>query len=53
MIRVDIDGDKAAKADEWPMGARLRGIAQGPGGAVYLLEDGPGGRLLRLDPTRR
>ena len=53
LIRVDIDGDKAAKADEWPMGARLRGIAQGPGGAVYLLEDGPDGRLLRLDPTRR
>lgn len=50
LIRVDIDGDKATKAEEWPMGARMRGIAQGPDGAVYLLEDGPGARLLRLTP---
>ena len=50
LIRVDIDGDKAKKADEWPMGARLRGIAQGPGGAIYILQDGEGAKLLRLDP---
>jgi glucose/arabinose dehydrogenase len=50
LIRVDIEGDKAAKADEWPMGARLRGIAQGPDGAVYLLQDGEGAKLLRLTP---
>jgi len=47
-IHVDIDGDKARKADEWPMGARIRAVDQGPDGSVYLLEDG--GRLLRLDP---
>jgi glucose/arabinose dehydrogenase len=51
LIRVDIDGDKAKKADEWPMGARLRGIAQGPDGAVYLLQDGAGAKLLRLTPA--
>ena len=51
LIRVDIDGDSAEKADQWPMGARLRGIAQGPDGAIYLLEDGPDGRLLRLTPS--
>lgn len=50
-IRVDIDGDKARKADQWDMGARIRAVDQGPRGAVYLLEDGPGGRLLRLQPT--
>src|SRR4249919_118040 len=50
-IRVDIDGDQARKADEWPMDARIRAVDQGPDGSVYLLEDGPsGGRLLRLDP---
>ena len=50
-IRVDIDGDKARKADEWPMGARIRAVDQGPRGEVYLLEDGDsGGRLLRLTP---
>jgi glucose/arabinose dehydrogenase len=51
-IRVDIAGDKARKADEWPMGARIRAVDQGPEGSVYLLEDGQsGGRLLRLDPS--
>ena len=55
LIRVDIDGDKARKADQWNMGARIRAVDEGPRGEVYLLEDGeaPGkGRLLRLEPTR-
>ena len=50
LIRVDIDGDKARKADHWPMGARIRAVDQGPRGEIYLLEDG--GRLLRLEPKR-
>ncbi|MFL6739126.1 MAG: PQQ-dependent sugar dehydrogenase [Sphingomicrobium sp.] len=48
LIRIDIDGDKARKADHWPMGQRIRAVDQGPDGSVYLLEDK--GRLLRLDP---
>jgi len=55
LIRADIDGDKAKKADQWDMNARIRTVDQGPDGSVYLLEDGeaPGqGRLLRLDPAR-
>ena len=50
LIRVDIDGDKAVKADQWAMGARIRAVDQGPDGSVYLLEDE--GRLLRLDPQK-
>jgi glucose/arabinose dehydrogenase len=50
LIRVDIDGDKAAKADQWDMGERIRAVEQGPNGSVYLLEDE--GRLLRLDPVK-
>jgi aldose sugar dehydrogenase len=53
LIRITIDGDTARKADQWDMGARIRFAGQGPDGAVYLLEDGPGARLLRLDPVRR
>jgi glucose/arabinose dehydrogenase len=51
-LRVDLDGDKARKADHWPMGARIRAVDQGARGEVYLLEDGDGARLLRLQPTR-
>ena len=54
LIRVDLDGDRARKADQWDMGKRIRAIDQGPRGEVYLLEDGQsGGRLLRLEPTAR
>ena len=50
LIRVDIDGDKAANADQWDMDERIRAVDQGPNGRVYLLEDE--GRLLRLDPVK-
>ena len=32
------------------MGNRIRWVGQGPDGAIYLLEDGDGARLLRLTP---
>lgn len=48
LIRIDINGDKASKAERWPM-ERIREVEQGPGGEVYLLEDK--GRLLRLAPA--
>ena len=51
LIRVDIDGDKARKADQWDMGARVRAADQGPDGSIYLLTDEKsGGKLLRLTP---
>ncbi len=49
LIRADIDGVNARKADHWRMGARIRDVDQGPRGEIYLLEDG--GRLLRLEPA--
>ena len=51
LIRVDLDGTSAAKGDQWSMGARIREVEQGPDGAIWVLEDGDGGRLLRLDPA--
>jgi len=54
LVHVDIDGGGTAReAERWDMGHRIREVEQGPDGAVYLLEDGPGGRLLRLTPTSR
>lgn len=51
LVRVAFDGGKAREADRFPMGRRIREVEQGPDGAVWLLEDGPGGRLLRLAPA--
>lgn len=52
LIRVDLNGDAATMAEQWDMGARIRAVDQGPGGELYLLEDGgSGGRLLRLTPS--
>jgi aldose sugar dehydrogenase len=48
LIRVDLNGENAAKADAWDMGMRVREVEQGPDGAIWLLEDGDNGRLLRL-----
>lgn len=51
LIRVDLEGTTATKADEWPMGERIREVEQGPDGSIYLLEDGSGANLLRLRPV--
>jgi aldose sugar dehydrogenase len=51
LIRVDVDGDKAREAERWDMGERIREVEQGPDGSVWLLEDGPTGRLLKLSPA--
>ncbi len=50
LVRVDINGTNAAKGDQWDMGARIRDVAQGPDGAIWVLEDGgeSQGRLIRL-----
>lgn len=54
LIRVKLGtGQRAEKADQWPMGARIREVEVGPEGALWLLEDGRDGsqgRLLRLTP---
>ncbi|TMJ20174.1 MAG: PQQ-dependent sugar dehydrogenase [Alphaproteobacteria bacterium] len=53
LIRVDIDGTSARKADQWAMAARIREVEQAADGSVYLLTDGDsGGRMLRLTPRR-
>jgi aldose sugar dehydrogenase len=50
LVRVDVTGTNAKKGDQWPMGARIREVEEGPDGALWVLEDGgaPAGRLLKL-----
>ncbi|HEY0116385.1 MAG TPA: PQQ-dependent sugar dehydrogenase [Allosphingosinicella sp.] len=52
LVRVEVSGNRAREVERYAMNARIREVEQGPDGAVYLLEDGPGGRLLRLVPAR-
>jgi len=48
LVRIEIDGERGREAQRFRMGRRIRAVVQGPDGAIWLLEDGRGGRLLRL-----
>ena len=48
LVRVRIDGARGIEEARYPLGKRIREIREAPDGALLLLEDGPGGRLLRL-----
>ncbi len=55
LVRVEFDGTAAREAERWDMGARIREVAQGPDGAIWVLEDerdGSQGRLRKLTPGR-
>lgn len=50
LVRIEFDGEKAREAERFQMGERMRAVKQGPGGAIWMLEDGDDGRLLKLTP---
>ncbi|MEN8376825.1 MAG: PQQ-dependent sugar dehydrogenase [Gemmatimonadota bacterium] len=50
LVRVELDGEGAREAERFEMGRRMRAVVQGPDGAIWMLEDRGGGRLLRLTP---
>ena len=41
----------ANEAERYEWGKRIREVEQGPDGAIYVLEDDAGGRLIRLTPA--
>lgn len=51
LVRVALDGEEASLADAFDMGERIRALAEAPDGALWVLEDGPGGRLLEVRPA--
>ncbi|MDP2644204.1 MAG: PQQ-dependent sugar dehydrogenase [Desulfobacterales bacterium] len=51
LIRVVMDGETAYEAERFTMGRRIREVEQGPDGAIWVLEDETGGRLLKLTPN--
>lgn len=50
LIRIQFDGEDAREAERVEMGKRVRAVVAGPNGAIWLLEDQSGGRLLKLVP---
>lgn len=52
LVRVGIDGERATELARYPTDKRIREIVEGPDGALWLLEDKAGGRLLELRPAR-
>lgn len=55
LLRVWLDGDRYIGEDRMlgDLGHRLRDVAQGPDGALYLLVDAADGPILRLAPPGR
>lgn len=51
VIRIEFTDDGAREAERFDMGKRIREIEQGPSGALWVLEDKDGGRLLRVSHT--
>ncbi|GAB1318339.1 Soluble quino protein glucose dehydrogenase [Madurella fahalii] len=51
LVRVEISGNTAREAQRINMGRRMRCIRQSTDGALWVLEDGAGGRLLKLTPS--
>ncbi len=50
LVRVEIAGEQAREVARYDLGARIRSIAEDSDGALWLLEDGAGARLLKLAP---
>ena len=51
LIRVDVDGTRATKAEQWQFGNRVRAVNQAPDGSIWVLEDGANAQLLRLSKS--
>ena len=50
IVRVRVSGSSASEVGRIGLGRRIREVEQGPDGAIWVLEDGAGGRLLKLTP---
>lgn len=48
LVRVTLDGEDASEAARYKFDNRIRSVEQGPDGSIWIAEDGPGGRVLKL-----
>lgn len=52
LVRLDLDGARVVAEERIDFGLRIRDVLPGPDGALYVLTDGRGGRVLRLTAWR-
>jgi glucose/arabinose dehydrogenase len=52
LVRLVLSGDRVIAEERLlaDSGARIRGVSEGPDGALYVLTDGNDGKILRLVP---
>ena len=50
LVSVEITGENAKEVARYDFGHRIRAVEEDKDGALWLLEDGSGGRLLKLTP---
>jgi glucose/arabinose dehydrogenase len=51
IVRVAVDGKTASEVGRIALGARIRDVTEGPDGNIWVLEDTPTGRVIRLTPV--
>lgn len=51
LVRLNIEDGRVTGEERMDMGARVRDVAPGPDGAIYLLIDSSDGEILRLTPA--
>ena len=50
LFRIRLKGETAREVERFHWGRRIREVEQGPDGAIWILEDKKGGRLIRFTP---
>jgi aldose sugar dehydrogenase len=54
LVRLVLDGERVIAEERLltDLNTRIRGVNEGPDGALYVMTDGNGGKILRLTPKR-
>jgi len=50
LVHVKLDGDTAREIARYDLDSRIRVVLEAADGAIWVLEDGEGGKLMRLTP---
>jgi glucose/arabinose dehydrogenase len=53
LVRLELDGDKVTAEERLleDLGQRIRDVAEGPDGAIYVITDEDDGEILRVAPA--